>query len=325
MEFYQLGDKEEINSNEFLQSRPWAEILRVKGGEIRRVGVKGGDLKGGKGELLMTATLIKKSLGFGRFYWYAPRGPIFKDQSKLDLKLQNELISFFLAEVKKLDPRAIFIRIEPSAQLNPILDGLRVAGQWSIKKTIPVQPAKTLLLDLSTSEAELLAELHQKTRYNIHLAEKKGVVIKEADLRQPTAEKDFLEFWRLMKLTGARDSFRLHDEKHYRDLSTAGGGFIRLFFAVYEGKNIATGLFVFFGDKVTYLHGASDNEFRQVMAPYLLQWIVIKTAVASGFCFYDCYGIDDQRWPGGTCYKKGFGGQYCYWTATFDAVFRPTE
>jgi len=281
-------------SGEFLQSFFWAEML-VRGGEKIEVWQAEEN-----NQIRASVLLIKKSLRRGLFYWYAPRGPIGDE----------EAIEFLLIELKNKKADSVFLRIEPLENL-----GLKSISA-SIKKSVDLQPKKTLLLDLSLSEDELLKAMHQKTRYNIKLAEKKDVKISEG------SEQDFTEFWRLMSLTGERDGFRLHGEGHYRNLLSAKEN-IKLFLASHEGKVIAVGIFCFYSERVTYLHGASDNEARNLMAPYLLQWEIIKKARAEGYKNYDFYGIDDKKWPGVTRFKNGFGGFTKEYPGTYDFVFKP--
>ncbi len=287
---------------EFLESWAWGEVLLQEGKDILRVGVRD------KGEIMVAATLIKSPIGGGYFYWYAPRGPVINYQ----LKIKNyELERFLFTALKKIDGRAVFLRLEPREELRITNYELR------IKKTLDLQPAKTLILDLAAGEAELFKNFHSKTRYNIRLAEKKGVEIING------SALDAAEFWRLIHATGERDKFRVHDQKHYKNLLAADPKFIKLYFARYEGKNIAAGLFSFWGDRVTYLHGASDYHFREVMAPQLLQWTVIKEAASAGYKYYDFYGINEQKWPGVTRFKLGFGGRVIDYPGTFDLIFRP--
>ncbi|MFA5024000.1 MAG: peptidoglycan bridge formation glycyltransferase FemA/FemB family protein [Patescibacteria group bacterium] len=320
MEFVYLKSREQLNQlnqfvkksadvsgMEFLQSFEWGELSQAEGEGILRVAARDNQ------EFFGAATLIKKPLFrklFGRdcFYWYVPRGPIGS----------KEGIEFLLRELKKIKPRALFVRIEPK-EFNDGQTGFngKQRGFGYSQRTVDLQPKKSLLLDLDKSEAELLAAMAQKTRYNIRLAEKKGVKVALG------SAADISEFWRLMSLTGNRDNFRLHSKKHYQALLDFNAEFIKLFFASYEGKNIAAGIFCFSGDKVTYLHGASDNEYRNVMAPYLLQWELIKQARRAGYRYYDFFGIDEKRWPGVTRFKLGFGGREVNYPGTFDIVFRP--
>jgi len=294
------GEQVAEKGTEFLQSYVWGEILQAEGNEIRRLGVIE------SGRLLLAATLIKKSL-FGRFsYWYAPRGPIV--EPGLSLEDKNRVLTFFYESLKNSPEKPVFLRQE--------LIFKEVPAGYDICKTHNLQPAKTLVLDLQNSPAELLAAMHQKTRYNIHLAEKKGVVVR------PGGAEDLPEFWRLLTLTGTRDAFSLHPRAHYQQLLASGQGRIKLFFAEFQCRKIAAALVVFWGNKGIYLHGASDNQARNLMAPYLLQWEMIKEAQSQGFRYYDFYGIDEQKWPGVTRFKLGFGGKVVDYPGTSDVVFR---
>ncbi|KKT13618.1 MAG: Methicillin resistance protein [Candidatus Falkowbacteria bacterium GW2011_GWF2_43_32] len=301
---------------EFLQSWEWGELERSEGKEIVRVGVLAEESgKKTAPKLLAVATLIKKSLriiGRRRFYWYSPRGPL-GDAAAIRFLMKN-IGTGWIEAAKNQDGngRPVFWRLEPAKE--PTKEPEKIG--WSLKKTRDLQPKKTLLLDLKASEEELLAAMRQKTRYNIRLAEKKGVEIIVG------RAEDFSEFWRLMKKTGARDGFRLHQPEHYRNLLN-DTALVKLFLARYRGKNIAAGLFCFWGDKVTYLHGASDNEFREVMAPYLLQWSVIKLARKEAYLYYDFYGLDAEKWPGVTRFKLGFGGRTAEYPGTFDLIYQP--
>lgn len=321
MEIIRLDNQknnQEINrlaGGEFLQSEFWGEISSRDGGIVECWGAKtsagkggenGNDSENGKdsengndGEKIMAVvTIIRKSLFGPFFYWYAPRGP----------RGEKKAIDFLLLELKNKKSEAVFLRLEPEE----LFSEEKIRN--NLKKSVDLQPKKTLMLDLAKSEEELLKEMSQKTRYNIRLAEKKGVEISEG------TEKDFAEFWRLMTLTGERDAFRLHSTSHYRNLLSTD---IKLFFATANGKNIAAGLFCFFGDRVTYMHGASDNEARNLMAPHLLQWEVIKQAKKEDYKYYDFYGIDEKKWPGVTRFKLGFGGFVKEYPGTYDFVFRP--
>ena len=125
-----------------------------------------------------------------------------------------------------------------------------------------------------------------------------------------------------MTITGNRDGFRLHDAKHYENL-LKNSNFISLFFTEYKGEKIATALLSNFWQQATYLHGGSNYEKRQLMAPYLLQWEMIKQAKINGAFIYDFYGIHEEKWPGVTRFKQGFQGEKRSYPGTFDVVFRP--
>ena len=238
-------------------------------------------------------------------YAYSPRGPVFS------LGLDEEIIKKVLELVANFLKSAgfSFWRFESSRAL---------PSGFAAVKIKPVQPQYTAALDLEEPLENLLAKMHQKTRYNIRLAVKKGVTIEEGK-----TEADFEDFWRLINDTKNRDGFSIHNREHYHRLFSAPSGFIKLLLARYQGQTIAAGLFCFYGNRVTYLHGASANSLRQVMAPFLLQWTAISLAKDFSARFYDFYGIDKRRWPGVTRFKRGFSGLEFEYPGTLEKGLRP--
>lgn len=281
--------------NEFLVSKEWQEIQLQEGIEAELLGLYDND------KLVAVFNAIKKNLGLSLFYYYLPRGPVFL--TDLEENKKKAALDFLETEFKKRG--SVFLRIEPREK--KLIRGA--------KTSINLQPQKTLMLDLSLSLEDLLNSFHAKTRYNIKLAEKKGVKIKTENTTEA-----FNSFWSLMTETGKRDAFKIHNQTHYKLLATFNSSFIKLFTAEFEGKVIAAGLFSFYGNKATYLHGASSYSNRQLMAPYLLQWTVIKQAKELSYKYYDFYGIDDKKWPGVTRFKKGFGGFEVDYAGTSDII-----
>lgn len=313
-----------ISGAEFLLSSAWQAILRREGAEVMNLAIMRDLDYGQKGpdaaNLLAVIILVKKSLGSRFFYWYAPRGPLLKND--LNQEEAAKALRLLFSGVRRLSRRALFLKTEPASG-NPgfwrqVFPRMTLAGIFRVRKTDPIQPRRTLMLNLALSDAELLAQMHQKTRYNIRLAEKKDVRIISG------RPEDFTEFWRLMNQTGERDGFRLHRVSHYKNLiADTASGHLRLFFAEYEGRKVATALLGIFGRKAVYLHGGSDHGFRQAMAPYFLQWEMMRQARALGARIYDFYGIDEDKWPGVTRFKRGFGGEEKEYPGAFDIIFRP--
>jgi len=308
MKVIEIKTQEKLNGflskqkhSQLLQSFSWGEFQEKVGGKVFRLGVEE------EGELIAAATIIEKLLPMGKNYFYSPRGPIINSQ----LSISNYQLAFelLLNETEGIAKKegVMFLRFEPLLQITNY--------QLPITKTLDVQPSKTLVLDLSKSEDELLNKMHQKTRYNIRLASKKGIEIVEGKI------EDFDKFWQLMGETSDRDDFRLHGIDYYKEMIKADKDSIRLFFAKYKDKIISTGIFSFFGDTVTYMHGASANEERSLMAPYLLQWELIRIGKELSYKYYDFYGIDAKKWPGVTRFKQGFSGYEKNYPGTFDLVF----
>ncbi len=285
------------NNGSFLQSWQWGELQESMNRRIWRLETE--RLKG---------LIIEHNLPLGKNYLYCPYGPI--GQGNLHI---------FLEEAGKIarQERSIFFKIEPKTDLS-------LKDFKFIKSKKQIQPSlKTIILDISKSAEELLAQMHQKTRYNIRLARRKGVKI---EISSGNNHQEIDKFLELSAATAKRDKFHLHPREYYKKmLEILGGqGMIKLFLAKYQNQIIAANLICFFGQTATYLHGASDYNFRQLMAPYLLQWQAILEAKQLGLKYYDFWGIDEEKWPGVTRFKKGFNGQEITYPGAFDLVFQPT-
>ncbi|MDP2934721.1 MAG: peptidoglycan bridge formation glycyltransferase FemA/FemB family protein, partial [bacterium] len=164
---------------------------------------------------------------------------------------------------------------------------------------------------------ELLEKMHPKTRYNIQLAQRKGVKFQASIPRI----QNFKDFWRLMEETTKRDGFHSHPKEYYRKLLEIPG--VELFVAEHDGKIIAANIVVFYDKQAIYLHGASNYEQRNLMAAPLLQWEQIKEAKKRGCVEYDFWGVDEQKWPGVTRFKKSFNGKEIEYPGAYDLIFQP--
>lgn len=301
MSFEKVSDNADWNTEilkmkgSFLQSWEWGEFQRLIGREVVRM----------KSDETL-AQGIRMTLPLGKSYWYVPRGPI-----------GGEIGDSFNDE--------IFTRVEPSSKPEK---GVKVAS---------MQPAQTMILNLEKDEEEILAGMHEKTRYNIRLAERKGVQIMPAS----SAGDGFDVFWNLVEETSERAGIKSHDKDYYRKMLISLSGDIttttdkavaKLFFAEHDGKALAAILLIRFGDTVTYLHGASSRDRRELMAPHMLHWHAIGEAKKWGAKHYDFWGVAPMEirneklkmknlkhsWAGITRFKKGFSGEYVEYPGTFD-------
>lgn len=291
---------------EFLQSSLWQKILQAEGKNTSGFFIYQNE------EIIASLLITRKSFAKFFSYFYAPRGPIFKVGLSIS---KRDAVLLALKKYFSANYRCLFLRFEP----------IEIDFSLPLVKSIDLQPQKTLLLDLRQDENELLSAMHQKTRYNIRLAAKKNLHFCEASKPDvKTFDSDFSDFWRLMQKTASRDVFGIHGKNHYRNLLISGHPNVKLYFVEHEGQRIAAGIFSFFGNKATYLHGASDDQYKNLMAPYLLQFEVIKIAKKAGFFLYDFYGIDEKKWPGVTRFKNGFGGFSFSYAGTYDLPFNKT-
>jgi len=291
---------------EFLQSWNWGEFQASTGKPaIRLQAVENGEVK-------WQGQCLEHKLGLGLKYTYLPRvmehGTWNMEQLLLWLKEHN----------------FSFLRIEPSKDIN-----LSIFQSFNLSLTNNRQPRTTLILDLTQSEETLLADMHSKTRYNISLAERKGVQVKD--------EKNSDVFWALNQTTTERDKFKSHGKEYYAKMLQYD--FTHQLIAYYNDIPIATILLIVFGDKCVYLHGASSNEERNLMAPYLLQWRGIQLAKKLGCKYYDFWGVAPapkvgepsscfhnlcwevgHKWTGVTRFKVGFGGTVRSYPGAFDII-----
>jgi lipid II:glycine glycyltransferase (peptidoglycan interpeptide bridge formation enzyme) len=188
----------------------------------------------------------------------------------------------------------------------------------------PSQPRSSWVLDIAPEPDSLLAAMKQKTRYNIRLAGRKGVKVIEG------TEGDLEAFYRLYRDTAERDDFFIHSRQVYErmfSLFCRAGNFC-LLLARFQGQIIAAVTLVRFGQTCWYVHGASSNEHRNLMAPYLLQWESIQRARAWGCTLYDFRAVpdvlrEDQDMYGVYRFKEGFGGYHVTAQHTWAQAYDP--
>ena len=281
----------------FLQSWQWGKFQEKLGRSIYRLVLQDDD-----GEILAVTQLIRMPLPLGKCYFYIPRGPIESSKSKVK---SSKLTEYLFSEIKSLAKKegAIFVRLDPAWQNESV-------GAKALKDAIPVglvQPKQTLILDIAKSEEDLLSQMKSKCRYNIKVAQKHCVEIDEG-------EKYLDDFINLTKKTAQRDEFISHGENYYRQMlaALAPDGTMKLIVAKDGDKVIVANLVIFFGDWCVYLHGASDYDYRDQMAPYLLQWETIQLAKGYGKKYYDFWGVDEKKWPGVTRFKTGFAPERAF-------------
>jgi lipid II:glycine glycyltransferase (peptidoglycan interpeptide bridge formation enzyme) len=246
--------------------------------------------------------------------------------------MSNELLSNeFWREIDSVckKNRAIFLKIEP----NTWSEDFQLISRPSFLVTSPhnIQPPRTITLDINASEEDILSRMKPKCRYNIRLAEKKGVTIRAWD--------DISAFHEMMTVTGGRDGFGVHSKEYYQRAYELfhPKGTCELLVAEYEGKPLASLMVFANGKRAWYVYGASNNEERNRMPTYLLQWEAIRWAKARGCEEYDLWGVPDEDeetleanfetrhdglW-GVYRFKRGFGGQLKRAAQALDRVYNP--
>jgi lipid II:glycine glycyltransferase (peptidoglycan interpeptide bridge formation enzyme) len=259
---------------------------------------------------------------------YCNRGPVFENFADGGQD--------FMQQVKKIakQENAVFLRIESPV----ILDSQEAEKYESTAKKLGFkkahtshQPQCTTIIDLTQDLDVILKNMKQKGRYNIRLAEKKGVKIRKSDPRNSAQfEKDIDSYYKILKETTKRDAFLGHGKKFYEDMVRILGekDACALYLAEYEGEIIAGLIATFHEKQAIYYYGASSNKHRNVMAPYLLQWNVIQEAKTRRMTHYDFLGIappgaKNHPWEGVTGFKMKFGGGIVQYVSAKEYIFKP--
>jgi len=269
------------------------------------------------------SVLIRRLPPFGTSMLYSPRGPVCDLHNAdvlIDLKKGiDEIAGRYNAHIYKTDPdipradrRFAAIAKGMGFQNNLGGDGF---------ETIQARFNYRLYIE-GRSEEELLANMVQKTRYNVRVAQKHGVEVK-------VAGKDALDdFTRLMRVTGERDGFSVRPKSYFEKMLDCLGEHCRLYMAYYDGKAVSGAITTNYAGKACYIYGASDNAHRNVMSNYLIQWEMIRWAVRTGCAVYDFQGVSGNLSEGHPLYglyrfKKGFNGTLDELAGEFDFIYMP--
>lgn len=306
-----------------LQTSLWGDLKAAFGWEAERVALTEG------GQIVAGAQVLYRRLpgGVGRLA-YVPRGPLvdWADGPTLAALMEK------LAQAARARG-AIALTLEPELPDEPAWRD-RLAGLGLIPSPLgSVQPRRTLIVDLTGDEGAILARMKQKTRYNIRLAERKGVVVRDG------TEADLPAFHRLMAETAARNRFGVHAPAYYDRAYHlfVPRGWARLLMAEVGGEPVAAVMAFAVGRRAWYFYGASSDSHREKMPTYLLQWEAMRWARSLGCEAYDLWGVPDADldrleaefarrrnglW-GVYRFKRGFGGQLVRTVGAWDRPLRP--
>jgi lipid II:glycine glycyltransferase (peptidoglycan interpeptide bridge formation enzyme) len=242
----------------------------------------------------------EKAIHIGK-YLYVPRGPLSVPEAP-DTKNKEKLLS--LAKEKGYT----FLRVEPQQIIQK--DQLhKIFGARFCKAPYDVQPREILMMDIQEEESVLLAKMKSKTRYNIRLAAKHGIEVKET--RDRIDQEAFFE---LLTKTAERKDIRFHPRGYYEKFLTHfDREACELLVAKKDDVVLAGVLIFYYRDTAYYLHGGSNDTGRKYMAPHFLQWEAIKRAQTKGMKQYDFGGVSVKEaapkgkdWTGITRFKQGF-------------------
>ncbi|MEK9200707.1 MAG: peptidoglycan bridge formation glycyltransferase FemA/FemB family protein [Patescibacteria group bacterium] len=268
-----------------MQGLEWGEFREKMGNKVSRI-------EGENQYLIMWTKIKPTNLWFG----YCPMSPV---PTQKDIKLlSNEAIK----------ENGLGIRFEPNhvSSITYKVSSILKPGRHLFKP-------KTFWIDLTQSEEELQKNMHPKTRYNIRLSQKHGVEISE--------DKDCIEDYLLLMFgkTTKRQKIYAHSEKYHRELAKLS--FVHLFKATYQDKIIAVWM-VFAWDKfIYYAYGAFDDDYKNVMAPVLGLWEIIRWGKKSGYETLDLWGTEEGK--GFARFKVQFGPKLMEMVGTYDLPVNP--
>lgn len=297
--------------NQILQSDEWAQVKAGFGWQPVKMRLDDGTL----------VMMLKKKLPLvKKCFFYVPRGPLVDFDSPAAVK------SFVSAAGREAQKHgALFLRMDPEVPEDDeqALGILRSEGFVKAKKE--VQPRSTFILDLDAGLEDIKAGFESKFRYNIHVAEKHGITV-----RQGTDEGSIEEFYRIYEETCSRQNFIIHPVSYYKRVRSyiIEKGLGRVFTA-YDGRTPVASVITFnYGKRIWYMYGASLSSHRKMMPNNLLHWEVIKWAKDRGFLEYDLWGIPSNPKEGHPLwgvyrFKKGFNAGLRKFIGSYDLPFNP--
>ena len=302
-----------------LQSWEWGAFKKLHGWDTERIQVKQPH------GMAMAQVLFRRkgpvSIG------YIPRGPlVVGDRPALFESLLTEL------DAVCRDRRAVSLLVEPDGPLG-LAGSYKSAG--FVRSADAYQPLRTVKVPLLEDDA-LLGQMHQKTRYNVRLAQRRGVTVERRDGDDTAIDT----FYGLLADTAQRNEFGIHERPYYADFMRTFDDRALLLFAVIDGTAAAGLIAARFANEAVYMYGGSSTEFRAHGAAFLLQFEAMRWARDQGCGRYDLWGIplqdpgssDDVHrmagthgddWRGLYNFKVRFGGEIVAYPPAMERRYRP--
>lgn len=256
------------------------------------------------GKIVMAMSLLIRKFILNNSIIYAPRGPV-GDVTDI------ELIKEIMLDIDKLSKqyKAFVFRMDPEYIYNEELEKKYKANGFIVKnrntsKEDLIQPRYNMILNIGgKTEEEIFKGYSEKTRYNIRVATKKGIVV-----RYSRDEKDLEIFHELYNITSIRDKIVGRKLEYFKNmLNVFDETQMRIYTAEHEGEALSSAIAINFGGKMFYLYGASSNEKRNLMPNYKLQQEMIKWGIEEKCDLYDFGGVYDLNKENGLYkFKEGF-------------------
>jgi peptidoglycan pentaglycine glycine transferase (the first glycine) len=322
-----------LPGSSILQTWEWAQVKQGYGWQPMPLVWVGQDGEKRAAAMALIRSIRLSGLGSRLSVMYIPRGPMLDWQDAgLRAQVMDDLQSFARRSgviFLKVDPEVrlgVGIPGTPDAMDEPdgrmVLEDFRDRG-WKFSNE-QVQFRNTVVLDLSGSEEDWLARMKQKTRYNLRLAQRKGVNVRCA------TSNDLDLLYQMYAETAVRDGFVIRPEEYYRKVWSEfmEKRMCMPLVAEVEGHPVAGLVLFVFAGRAWYLYGMSREEHRELMPNYLLQWEAMRRAKADGASSYDLWGAPDafeERDPmwGVFRFKDGLGGKVVRTLGAWDYSIRP--
>lgn len=308
MDLRPISDKQKATYNKLvthvMQSWEWGEFRKQMGLSVLRYGLyKNGNLSVAFQLTLHKIPLTQKSVG------YLPKGP-FPDKN----------LAKALEEIGK-QHNCAFIKLEPNIEIS---NSKSQISNLFKKSPRPLFTKYNFVLDLTQSEEELLKNMHSKTRYNIKVAIKHGVLVKET-----TDDKDFKTYLKLYFETTKRQNYHGHNKYYHQQVweTLKKADMARLLVAFYNNQPQTAWMLFNFKDALYYPYGGSSKSHPEIMANNLIAWEAIKLGKKLGLKTFDMWGAlgpnadPKDPWFGFHKFKQGYGGRLVEYIGTYDIVF----
>jgi lipid II:glycine glycyltransferase (peptidoglycan interpeptide bridge formation enzyme) len=297
--------KEHPEAN-FLQTSAWGKVYEIDGKQTFYRGVE----KDGK--LVASALIILKPAKRGR-YLEIPGGPL------IDWDKDKKTLKFFMGEIYKLAKghNCVFVRMRPNVYETPERD--KTAKELGlVKSPMHLHAEHTVMLDLTKTEDEILADMRRQTRYDVRRSAKLGIKV-DFD----NSKEAFDDFYDIQLKTAERQGFIPSPRKFIQAQREAFGENARIYTASLDGTVLAKGLILLQKPEAIYHEAASTDEGRKLPGAHALQWKIIQDAKAMGLKRYNLFGIappnsPHHRYAGVTTFKCGFGGEVVTFMPAYD-------
>ena len=304
---------------DILQSWEWGEVKRRSGWTPRRFLVSDdADRVVGSAQVLG-----RRPVRGAPHLLYAPRGPVVEG-------FRGDALGALIGEIRGRAGDAFVLKCDPPIEESSPESAAMTRAGFTIERSAGfggVQPKAVMVLDLAPDLEKIFGGFRSKWRYNVRLAERKGVEVARA------GREDLPAFYELLAETARRDRFFIRGRTYFEDLFEIlePAGMMAMFLARFEGAPIAGAICMGFGARLTYVYGASSNEHRNVMPNHLMQWHMIRWAKEHAYAIYDFRGVSPVRdgkpveahLAGLNRFKDGFGARYVEYAGTFDLPLRP--